>query len=671
MKKLILIAALSWFPAHATTWYVDNSCAVNGNGSSTSCGANGPWNSLPNVTCAGVSAGDHIQIRHGKGKYQENSGGTWSMQPPPACNGTGAIGSSNPNYVYLENFPGEDVIVDGSLDIHTSTWSAVGGGVYSCTGGTCLPAASNGWAWIAWYVPAGGGVEQEIYTLQQVGGVGYASYSCDATVPAGFMRLTFNRQVCVHLPGDANPGSAQSFSIPYVTYGMFLGNPPYSTSSNFYVRHNPSGGSFVVQRHYFDNVTMDAATNFNVVIDGLDVGFSINRCIDVQNNPNSAFTDILAYPQNNAFIHNHIHHCGQEGIHMGADNAWPAVFSFNEVDHIQIPPWFQHTGSDSLNGPRLTDRGVGVRIWCAKAPNANPAGCYVANNIIHDSGGGAANGKHGAVNFEYGAQNVLMENNLIYNIGPLGTSKIAAASGGLGVQISPNFAGDPTCNPCTFRNNRIYNVDTCFETESTWGGYLINIVNNTCANFSESFLGSEYGVTTGVVNIVNNIIYWSSTAGISSGPTSGMLSSTTANGGSFSVTGAFSNNAFYCATGCNGNVVTWLGSNYQAGTIGTSGNNTWGDPLLSLAPTQLPFDRSGTTGGSGSFAPWNAYKMPAPSLFLTAGSGTAYQHGLALAPAFPDALGLARPSSGAWDVGAVSFDASRNATIPPPNVTVH
>ena len=74
MKRLLLLFLLAPCLSHAATWYVDNSCGVNGTGASTTCGATGPWNSLANMTCTGVAPGDHIQVRKGTGRYRENSG---------------------------------------------------------------------------------------------------------------------------------------------------------------------------------------------------------------------------------------------------------------------------------------------------------------------------------------------------------------------------------------------------------------------------------------------------------------------------------------------------------------------------------------------------------------------------------------------------------------------
>src|SRR4051812_33970773 len=102
LRNVILFGALiltsTAFPktsAIAATYYVDGSCATNGNGKSTTCGVNGPWKGIPNISCASLAAGDHVQIRGGI--YYS----TW--QPATACSGA----AGNP--IVVENFANENV----------------------------------------------------------------------------------------------------------------------------------------------------------------------------------------------------------------------------------------------------------------------------------------------------------------------------------------------------------------------------------------------------------------------------------------------------------------------------------------------------------------------------------------------------------------------------------
>lgn len=58
--------------AHTGTYYVDNSCSTNGNGSTTTCGATGPFNSIANMQAksGGYAAGSYICLKRGQ-TYRE------------------------------------------------------------------------------------------------------------------------------------------------------------------------------------------------------------------------------------------------------------------------------------------------------------------------------------------------------------------------------------------------------------------------------------------------------------------------------------------------------------------------------------------------------------------------------------------------------------------------
>ena len=57
---------------HAGTYYVDNACSSNGNGSSVVCGANGPFNSIANMQAksGGYAGGNYICLKRGQ-TYRE------------------------------------------------------------------------------------------------------------------------------------------------------------------------------------------------------------------------------------------------------------------------------------------------------------------------------------------------------------------------------------------------------------------------------------------------------------------------------------------------------------------------------------------------------------------------------------------------------------------------
>src|SRR5262245_14369313 len=112
----------------AADYYVDGSCSVNGNGTAANCaggaGGIGAWNALAGIAAGG--AGDVIHIR----------GGVYNNQLDYYKFPSGVNGAPG-NPLIVENYAGEDVVIDGTVDIHSSAWTAVGGGVFRCSGGTC------------------------------------------------------------------------------------------------------------------------------------------------------------------------------------------------------------------------------------------------------------------------------------------------------------------------------------------------------------------------------------------------------------------------------------------------------------------------------------------------------------------------------------------------------
>src|SRR5689334_169742 len=89
----------------AASYYVNGACAANGNGTAATCagagGGAGAWNSMSAINAG--TAGDVINIR----------GGLYSNQTdyynfPPGLNGA----PGNP--LIVQNYAGEDVVIDGS-----------------------------------------------------------------------------------------------------------------------------------------------------------------------------------------------------------------------------------------------------------------------------------------------------------------------------------------------------------------------------------------------------------------------------------------------------------------------------------------------------------------------------------------------------------------------------
>ena len=269
--------------AQAATYYVNGSCSVNGNGTASSCatasGGAGAWKSLSNISAGG--AGDVINIRGGT-----YSTGQQYFNWPNGRNGT----SGNP--LVVQNYAGEDVVIDGSSDIKGSTWTAMGGGVYKCTSGVCT--TTTRFPMAAWYTRQGQSAEEVLYLKM--------SGACDSTLPAGFMRYGTSGPVCVHLSDGSNPATAQYLKINYYNSAILMNN--FNTHDVTF-RRNPSGGSFTIQKFVQYIFVMVPQNNTNITIDGLDIGYVMDRCIDLDSSGASTAAGIRV-------LNNHIHHCGQE-----------------------------------------------------------------------------------------------------------------------------------------------------------------------------------------------------------------------------------------------------------------------------------------------------------------------------------------------------------------------
>jgi hypothetical protein len=294
-------------PAWAATRYVNGSCATNGNGSSNTCGASGPWKNIINVSCSGFQPGDIIEIRGGT--YAVDN---WNV--PTGCAGT----ASNP--VIIQNAANEAVVWEGTTDIRGSTWTSQGNGVYLCSGGTC--GTSGKFPFTAWY-KRGSNNEERLDLIQ-------SNRTCDSSLPAGRMRYTTGSQVCVHLSDGSSPASAAYFRIPTSAVAVNLNAPG---TDNVMFRKNPAGGSFSIQRYRDHGIQMTALANTGITIDGLDVGWVMDRCINDSGGGVAASVHVVKNCK--------VHHCGQEGIDLRDTTAVGSLIENNEIYEIQRPPLFE------------------------------------------------------------------------------------------------------------------------------------------------------------------------------------------------------------------------------------------------------------------------------------------------------------------------------------------
>ncbi len=601
-RTLLLLAMVFWaHSALAATWTVNPGCSTNGNGTSASCataaGGAGAWKNLDSVVCGtgGARPGDTIELKGG-------TYGRWQFQQ--TCSGT-----SSSRYI-VQNVAGEAVLFDGAKDIHTSTWTSVGNGVYRCTGGTC--GTSQNFPFTAWY-QRGNNAEQRLNLIQ-------TDRTCDSSLPAGFMKYAAG-QVCVHLSDGSNPANATYFKIPMDYMGINLSQP--GTGPHYVTfRKNPAGGSFTIQRFLVYGIGL-RADNVGITFDGLDVGWVMDRCLDSTNT-------VTGQTAASHVVRNcNVHHCGQEGIRIQADKgSW--IIENNNVHDIQTYPLFDlcsGVGSGCL--PGFTDQGTGIRA----AVSANG---LIRGNVIHDSGGGNA-GRFLAIDMENGCENDMIENNLIYNTHVAGASTPNYGKA-LVVSGQGNFAG------CTMRNNRAWNSDNCINISAdalvTTGP--MSFENNTCAEMHGAGIEQEsnVGSWTGTINFTNNLFVNTTTV-----PS---LALVYVNGNQSGYT-VPTYSSYYCPICPAGSaLIKWKGTTYKRPGDCTPGTNCVADFNAKSAYGNPNVDENGTP----------------PSLMLTTCAGTACDAGTSIGGFTVDYRGDARPAGAAWDIGAHEFDGASGPAPP-------
>jgi hypothetical protein len=127
MKRLWLFAFLICSPLWATNYYVDNTCANNGDGTTTTCGAggaHGPFNSIANAQSAitGSQPGNSLLLRAGETFREQYTAPAYGTSGGQFTVGTYGIGAAP--------------IITGANIL--SSWTTVAGG--------SLPAVSGSWA---------------------------------------------------------------------------------------------------------------------------------------------------------------------------------------------------------------------------------------------------------------------------------------------------------------------------------------------------------------------------------------------------------------------------------------------------------------------------------------------------------------------------------------------
>lgn len=461
----------------ASTFYVDVTCGTNGDGTTETCGVNGPWKSffqaIEIAGCSGMVAGDILEIKGDVSKDEtcENGGNcyfTGGIDVPASCSG-----------ITIQPAENEHVVVNGSSDSTGNTWVSVGSGVYKCTDTDCAGSVGNYPAFTAWYDRGAG--EERLDLVQ-------TNQTCDATLAAGFMRIepaTMN--LCVHLSDGSNPANATYFRVP--SKEVFM-DATGAAATDIVVRDNPSGtGSFTISRYAVDGIRLDLSNNPGWEFDNLDMSWMLGTAISVTGGPAQSATIITD---------NTISFIGETGIRLTGDTGQFDV-SGNTVTDIQTEPEFEECegiGSGCLVG--FDDNGSGIRIAAR-----NGAQGIVEKNTILRYGGGMRGEAYGIFLDDYNQGTKVRKNYMAHASG--------LTLGGYGAYMTCNTSNQIQ-DENHFINNRIYNVDKGVTLDyggncSSQVGRTNYIYNNTIVDPVIYGISAEgAGAQDGTVSVVNNIL---------------------------------------------------------------------------------------------------------------------------------------------------------------------
>lgn len=468
-------------PVEGADWFVDGSCANDGDGTSSSCAASpggvGAWNDLPytNAKCTSMGGGDIVQMAdNGEFDYEapnQNNGYDWDT----ACDGSAG------NHIVFRNAPGDIITITGFLDDSGDTWTSAGNGEYSCT--TCGRDHPNRPAWHAWYADGGGMVEVN-YSAQT-----RSTYTCgDGSLADNEVFMDSDGTICVQLPGDASPADMDYFRIPHARIVVDMSDLSYVT----WQRHPSDSGQPIRIWGGQAYAVSTPGSSGPFTFDGVELAYVEDRCV---NNTSAPTQQDLAL----RFLNSKIYNCGQEGIRIDSRDSTDTLVQDTEIYNIQHAAMFpvcSGTGDcpDNNNG---SDNATGIRL--AKSSNVQ-----VHDVTMYNVGGGLENNNVArGIDFESDAvitpqsacADCVVDGFYLYDSAP-------------GAMYAIHVGGGETraLGTTIVRNSRFNNVDDCLRLASgTYSGTL-KWVNNACLDFQSQ------GVDGNTVNgslalIIRNSVY--------------------------------------------------------------------------------------------------------------------------------------------------------------------
>lgn len=615
-------------PLPNTTFYVDASCGTNGNGTSTTCGATGPWNSLKNALevagCAGMAPSDILEVQ-GDATLDITCEGASTdcyfedhIEVAQGCSG-----------IIIQNAENEHVILDGSMDIKGSTWTSIGSGVYRCATSGCSGAVGDVFAARAWYDRGAGAEELDLIQSTQ---------TCDTSLAAGKMRINQTDQsICVHLSNNASPSTTSYFRVPWHSPAIsgIISNP-----TNVTIRGNAAGtGSFRIQRYRNNGIELDAPSNAGWSLHRLHISDILNRCISVNGSSAAAGIRLLS---------NTLSFCGQEAVNFVGDTGVFQIFG-NVITDIQTTPDYERcdgVGTGCLSGFSAIGRGIVVQNF------DGVSGVIDSNSLLRIGGG--HRGRARAIDLVNHTKNITVSDNYIAHMDGLpflGSAIVVSGSSTTG-----------THNGNKIINNRIFDTDICFNwvftgSYPTQAGTTNYLLNNTCSEPAVTgLIGSwtENALLDGKVIVQNNVF-----SAVNTVPTRLIQLPSTRESGWQSL----ENNVFECddcvaAEPCEGcgsktTIIEWCGKYFASPTDCTAGDDCIED--------MGGFLGRGVTNNVYGEINVNIANPPEPSLELTAPS-IAIDAGKSVPQVTVDYLGTSRPRGSGYDAGAFESGAAGTTT---------
>lgn len=453
-------------------FYVDASCGTNGDGTSETCGAGGPWNSLKaaleTAACSGMSPGDTLEVKGDAAQDLTCDTGT-------DCYGDEDIDvAAGCNGIVIQNTATEHAVLNGSTDVSGLTWVSIGSGVYQCTTSGCGGTIGDAFPSRAYYDHGAG--EAELALIQ-------SNSTCDTSLAAGFMKVdTTDMSICAHLDDGSNPAAAAYFKVPTKNALIIAGS---SSSQNITLQNNPSGGSIAVVRYRSHGILLDPTKHTGWTVKGLEFADIMDTCLGITGAP--------ATTVDTKFINNTATFCGQKGISVVGDLGSFEVTG-NTITDIQTEPFYEQCTGSCLSGFGID----GTAIYLA---NQNGSGGTITNNTILRVGGGYQNIAYGIALIGYN-NNHLIEANYIAHLSGL--------SYGYGIYMTGTAPSAFNDNNRMF-NNRIYDIDIGYSQNysSTFGtqtGRRNHFVNNTIAEpILYGMIAEGNGNQNGGLNVINNV----------------------------------------------------------------------------------------------------------------------------------------------------------------------